>query len=128
MGSLTFVLNGHPPRDNTMRRWGWRQRSREMRTWRDAAAWSAKAAYRESSLSGDPVPVRIHVKFMYRIVRTRDVANLVASTKPIIDGIVDARMLPDDSPKWLPGGVSVEEVVDPKGIDGIEVTITEIEP
>jgi len=128
MGVLTFFLAGHPPHDNETRRWHWAKRSREMRVWRDAANWGARGAYRDSTFAGEPRPSRIHVVFRYRVKRTRDVANLVASLKPVIDGIVDARMLVDDGPAWLPGGPTVEEVVDPKGFDGIEVTVTEIEP
>ena len=126
MGSLTFHLSGHPPHDNETRRWHWAKRSREMRVWRDAANWAARAAFRDATLGDAFHPCRIHVVFRYKVHRTRDVANLVASLKPIIDGIVDARMLRDDSPRWLPNPPSVEEVVDPNGFDGIEVTLTEL--
>ena len=128
MGNLTFWLTGHPPHDNTTRRWHWAKRSREMKMWRDAANWATRAAYRDSTLTGAFRPCRIHVVFKYKVRRTRDVANLVASLKPVIDGIVDARMLRDDSPEWLPEPPTVVEMVDPQGFDGIIVTLTEIEP
>ncbi len=123
---MTFFLTGHPPHDNETRRWHWGKRSREMKIWREAAKWACREAYGKSDMLGVFKPVRIHVRFLYRVHRTRDVANLIASLKPVIDGMVDARMLRDDGPTWLPGGPSVEEVVNPRGKVGIEVTITEV--
>lgn len=127
MGSLTFTLNGHPPLPNRTKGWHWTKRSKAMRVWRDAAAWACKAAYRDSDLEGDFRPVAIHAVFTYRVRRVRDVDNLGSSLKPIIDGCVDARMLMDDGPEYL-RAVTVAERVDPDGIDGVTVTITEVEP
>jgi Holliday junction resolvase RusA-like endonuclease len=123
---MAFFLQGHPPHDNTTRRWHWAKRSREMRAWRDASAWAAREAYGRSTMGGAMKPVRISVTFQYRVRRTRDRANLVASLKPVLDGLVDAGILKDDGPLWLPQPPLVAEFVDPVAKVGILVKVVEL--
>lgn len=124
VGEMAFFIVGHPPTPNVMTRWGWQQRARERRTWRDAAAWSARAALSNSTLRGEMVPMAIHVEFEYLIKRTRDRDNLIASLKPVIDGLVDARILKDDNPTELVR-LTVSEKVG-KDRTGIYVRVTEL--
>lgn len=58
-----------------------------------------------------PCP-RIHVELHYqpRDNRRRDRTNLVATLKPCEDGIVDAGVIPDDTPEFIE---SVMPILDP---------------
>jgi crossover junction endodeoxyribonuclease RusA len=126
MGELSFFLQGHPPLPNRSQYLHWARKSRETKVWRTAAFYAARSAFRDSTLDGQALhPVRIDVRFFYKVRRTRDRANMVASLKPVIDGLVDARIMPDDGPEWLPDPPFVEEVVG-HGDTGIEVKVTEI--
>lgn len=55
-----------------------------------------------------PVPVRINV--LYHCPKSaagykpRDIENAIAAMKPMIDGMVDAGVIPDDSSRWLTWG------------------------
>lgn len=61
---------------------------------------------------------RIHVTLVYvpRDKRRRDRDNLVATLKPCIDGLVDAGIVPDDSPEyvsWTPPEIAAPDPKDP---------------
>lgn len=45
-------------------------------------------------------PVEIYLTF-FEANRRRDVDNIISSTKFILDALVDAKILPDDSQKWV---------------------------
>lgn len=85
---------GHPPGGNELHRmgkWGIRK-SRE--TWRQATFVLALDAR-----PGGMAPLSrasLGVTWRYRIRRNRDLDNLVAGLKPMIDGLVDAGILEDD--------------------------------
>ena len=59
-----------------------------------------------------PACQRIHVELHYvpRDSRRRDQDNIVATLKPCIDGLVDAGVIPDDSPQYV---TWVPPVIDP---------------
>ncbi len=102
------------------------RRATQVAQWRSDTAYSVRSAR---------VPALDRVQVVLRAwpptARTRDEDNLVASLKPAIDGLRDARVIPDDSPEyvasslvWLepPTGdpqrrwrwqLEIEEVVDP---------------
>ena len=122
-GSMEFFLAGHPPSPNTMVRWHWGRRARERKTWRDATVWAAREAMSRSTLPGRFVPVSVVVTFVYPVKRTRDRDNMVASLKPVLDGLVDARILKDDGPEHLPHLGVEEEVSDRRA--GIYVKVIE---
>jgi crossover junction endodeoxyribonuclease RusA len=125
MTDLSFFLAGHPPGPNQTVRWHWGRRAKERRVWRDASAWGARAAYGRSSMAGHHRPVEVAVTFHFRVTRTRDRDNLVASLKPVLDGLVDAGILKDDSPTWLRSLV-VREQVAPTERLGITVEVSEL--
>jgi crossover junction endodeoxyribonuclease RusA len=64
--------------------------------WRDAAHVLAKA-------QKIPRCRRVRIELHYRPVdnRRRDVINLAAALKPLEDGIVDAGVVPDDTPEFI---------------------------
>lgn len=55
-----------------------------------------------------PAPIEIAVQYRWgpsaQGYRPRDVQNAIAALKPMIDGMVDAGIIPDDSAKWLSWG------------------------
>ncbi len=73
----------------------WRVKAAKTKEWRDAATTLARAAK-------IPPCRRITVQLMYtpRDDRPRDPLNLVASLKACEDGLVDARVIPDDSSRY----------------------------
>ncbi len=71
-------------------------RNRMVQDIRKAAGWGAKAAKlgRHHHIS-----VRLHYRPGNK--RRRDSDNLVATQKPAVDGLVDAGVIPDDTPEHL---------------------------
>jgi Holliday junction resolvase RusA-like endonuclease len=92
--SIEVRVPGHPPGGNELHRmgkWGIRKSREE---WRQATFVLALDAR-----PGDwrpMAPVSLGVTWRYRIRRNRDLDNLVAGLKPVIDGLVDAGILEDD--------------------------------
>lgn len=64
--------------------------------WREAVAWLCTA-------QKIPACGRIKVELYYapRFNRRRDQDNLVATLKPVVDGIVDAGVVPDDTQQFV---------------------------
>lgn len=85
----------------------WQVKMGKVKPWRDAAHVLTQAA---------KVPpckrVTILLEYVPRDSRDRDPLNLVATLKPIEDGIVDAGVIPDDSSRFH---TSVMPVILPKG-------------
>ena len=96
----------------------WAARSRAAREWRTAAFYGAKRAG-VSGLGYSSVSVELPV----RDRRTRDPHNFVSTVKPLVDGLVDAGVWPDDSSEW----VTVAEPVLVVGGQLVRVTIEEVE-
>lgn len=88
MIEVAFYLAGRPPSPNAMRREHFGTRAREAKTWREAAFLSATDALRRSGLA-DWFPLReaeVVVVFVLPTA-TGDLDNLLAGSKPILDGI-----------------------------------------
>jgi hypothetical protein len=117
MRSLEVRISGHPPGGNDLHRMGrWAVRkSRE--TWKGTAHQEAVRAAiaspwgREYLLTGvgragrKDIPeadwwplsrASLAVTWRYRVRRNRDLDNLVAGLKPIIDGLVSSGIILDD--------------------------------
>lgn len=93
---LDVDLDGHPPGPN--RRMHWRAWSREKADWRSWAKLAALVALRDSGMA-DEYPLRsvvVEPIFYFTTNRRRDDDNLIASLKPVIDGIVDAGVVDGD--------------------------------
>lgn len=78
----------------------------------DRRAWQAnyqlKKSYREAAhvlARAARIPkcqrIRVYLVYTPRDVRRRDPLNLVATLKAVEDGIVDAGIVPDDTPMYL---------------------------
>lgn len=71
-------------------------KAKKVREWREAACWLARAA---------KIPqcerVRVELHYMPAQERRRDPDNLVASMKPIVDGLVDAGVVVDDTAAFV---------------------------
>ncbi len=70
------------------------------------------------------LPVRAVVTFGYPDRRRRDHANLAPTVKPIIDGLVDAGILPDDSTRYPSGADPRIAYDDTVAAGNVSVTIT----
>ena len=71
----------------------WAARSRLTRGLRESTAWLANL----------PALPSVHVVLHYRPAdnRRRDPDNIVATLKPCLDGLVDAGIVPDDTPQFV---------------------------
>lgn len=84
----------------------WAAKARLTASWRQAAFYAA----RDAQLGSLP-PSTVTVGLPVRDSRRRDPHNYFATVKPIVDGLVDAGLWPDDNSEW----VTVTEPVLMKG-------------
>lgn len=79
--------------------------------------------------SGEPVPAygRAHITITYRFPTNhrREVSNLQPTSKAIVDGLVDAGLIPDDDDLHVVGPDNRREW--PNGTRRVTVTIEEIQ-
>lgn len=97
---LVIRIEGRPPTPNARRPWP--MVHRENAVWKDAGrlvARDALLAWQEKhALEWRPVKrCVVSVAFGLPDKRNRDLDNLIASTKPLLDGIVAAGVIVDDS-------------------------------
>lgn len=96
--SITIILPGLPKSLNGAHG-HWRVAAAERKTWRTAAALSARAAWRKAGNSEPLSAAWIKcTRFSYREM---DFDNLVASFKGCIDGLKDAGVIQDDSSRII---------------------------
>ncbi|MBX3031438.1 MAG: RusA family crossover junction endodeoxyribonuclease [Chloroflexi bacterium] len=97
MTELTITIPGRPPTPN--------DRGNQVVQWRHAKAWRKTAmgcAQDAMPLGWEPLErCRLEVTFVVHDLRARDLDNLVASTKPLTDGLVDGGILKDDSDRVI---------------------------
>jgi crossover junction endodeoxyribonuclease RusA len=90
------LVNDRPPL-NANDRMHWRQKAALTKRVRETTAWRVKAL-------GIPPARHLTVQLHYAPGdkrKRRDPANLCATSKPAIDGLVDAGLVPDDTPEWV---------------------------
>lgn len=73
--------------------------ARRIAAWRNAADYAATEAAHDSFL----VPVHITVTVHKTRAGRWDAGNLYPTAKAIVDGLVDAGVIPDDSNEWVTG-------------------------
>lgn len=75
---------------------------KEKRVWRQAAMVYARNQW-GTGFTKDPLPAcTVHVTIPFTTNRRRDPHNYTGTVvKPIVDGLVDARLWPDDNPDWV---------------------------
>lgn len=101
---MTIVLEFNAPaaplsinQGNTMH---WAKRRRILEPWGDLA-WVHARNYRTRN-GYTPVPVEIQPAYQFRNARRRDAHNYTGTvTKAIVDGLVRAGLVPDDTPEWV---------------------------
>lgn len=100
MADFVVRIPGRPPSPNRMRHAHWAAASRSSREWRGWAHLAALQAMSVAPKATGRTPLAaalIEPTFVCRTRRRRDDDNLIASLKPVLDGLVDARMLRDDA-------------------------------
>lgn len=93
MRSVTIRIDGRPPTPNARRHW--RVTALDNETWKGAARISALAA-----LPAVWEPLRrctVDVTFVFATKARHDWDNAIAAQKPVLDGIVSAGVIADDS-------------------------------
>jgi crossover junction endodeoxyribonuclease RusA len=111
---IQFPRPGQPLSMND--RGHWRAKANRTRDWRTTTAVFAGFV---GARSLPPSTVQVTIPFLRG--GRRDPHNYFATVKPIIDGLVDAGLWPDDTPEWVTT-VEPELVVDPEMV--VTVTIT----
>ena len=95
--------------------------------------WAAKARMtkRARELSallarseGIPACRQVRVRLLWCVSdrRRRDPSNVVPTQKPLVDGLVDAGVVPDDTPKWVREDMPVIQLVE-KGREGVYLQV-----
>lgn len=123
-GELRLTIPGRPPTPNN--RFGnvYAERS-AMKRWR-RTAWAIGLDVKNRSGWVAPARARITLVFHVPDRRPRDTDNLMASCKPLTDGLVDAGVLVGDRSDVLEWGAPRVEVV--RGVMATEYLIEIVEP
>lgn len=95
--AITITFRQPAPLLNMNSREHWRTRSQRVKAWRITARDYARLALRCRKLGPSFVMLTIDVPDK----RRRDPANLYATVKPVVDGLVDAGLWPDDSAEYV---------------------------
>jgi len=92
MRSVTVAIPGHPPGGNELHQMNRFAVSKSRLIWRMAVANCVVLPK-----GWEPITyASLAVEWRYRIKRNRDLDNLVAGLKPVIDGLVSAGVIVDD--------------------------------
>lgn len=93
------LLAGRPLLTHNQR-FGWRKVATRRRHIRTTVCLAARIARRAAGIpQADHITVQLHYRPPDR--RKRDAPNLTASSKPAVDGLVDAGLVPDDTPEHV---------------------------
>ena len=128
MGVLTknkvaIVLYDIPPaqiRGNTRAHFQTLNSLRRQR--KEMAMWLTKDAMFESKI--DKLVGKVHIEYMFFNNRDVDIDNLIFGMKATLDGIVNAGLIPDDSPTYVKITGDFEKCK--KGEQKTIITISEI--
>jgi Holliday junction resolvase RusA-like endonuclease len=119
---MNTVLQVLPPADyiNANHRLHFHAKNQRTQAWRTAAKVAALAWASEKY-------ERAHIQVAYRFPTNhrREVANLQPTSKALVDGLVDAGLLPDDDDRHVIGPDNRREW--PNGPERITITITPLE-
>jgi len=100
---LTFTAPTRPLSVNEGSHWA--ARRRRLEPWKDAA-WVTAQNYRRQAARSAPgrpvVPITVQVVLPFRGRARRDAHNYTGTVvKAVVDGIVRAGLVPDDTPDWV---------------------------
>ena len=87
---------GRPPL-NLNQRMHWAQKAQITRDIRTEVALKARPLKKQFA----PGPIQVSLHYRPRDNRRRDPSNFIATQKPILDGLVDAGIVPDDTPDYI---------------------------
>ena len=91
---------------------------------KEMAMWLTKDAMTESKINN--FDGKVHIQYMFYNNRDVDVDNLIFGMKATLDGIVNAGLIPDDSPTYVKITGDFEKCK--KGEQKTIITISEINP
>ena len=97
MTSVEIPLSFTSPPLNLNQRMHWAQKAKITKAIRDEVATKARPL--ADQFTGQHIAIRLH--WMPRDNRRRDPSNCIATQKPAIDGLVDAGIMPDDTPEYI---------------------------
>lgn len=122
---VRIVVPGRPASPNETRRRHWSADSGKVKKLRkDVWAIALDAKNRSGRADDFPLP-RAELRIVFRLARMAgDLDNLLAGSKPILDGLVDAGVLRTDSVSGV-GRIVLEAE---KGIDEVLVVARELRP
>lgn len=101
---LIFDVPGTPPGENTMKSWHWAKVARSNSDWKGWTLQACRDAANRSHLGPFPWPAAtMLLEFFFATSTRRDLPNLAGAGKPIVDGVVEAKVIPDDSYIYLHG-------------------------
>lgn len=115
----TLILDPPPaPFINANQRLHFHAKAALTKAWREAAYVSATARTYD----------RAHITITYRFPTNhrREVSNLQPTSKAIVDGLVDAGVIKDDSDEYVIGPDNRRER--PNGSPRVTITIEEVQP
>lgn len=119
---LVIDTLGRPPTANSRRRQHWRTQARSVEAWKHAALWMA----RQQRM---PRLMAIEVECWGRYPNGRslpDTDAVAPALKAVLDGLVIAQIIPNDTPAHV-HGVTYRPPVVAHGMPALVVRITEIE-
>lgn len=131
-GRLAFFVPGGLTNPLNASRWTWQVRSRWAKEWRRKTHLLAGSAI-HSRERPTPPQTRLNewvggaptypkrVLLLARVWSLFDEGNLWAALKPVLDGLVDAKLLDDDGPRTR-HEIKVEQVVD-RCHRGVEIVV-----
>lgn len=97
----TITLGYQRPPLTANQRMHWAKRARITRKVRADMAWRLKAVGLRRKPLEKGQKLRVQLVYIPGTNRRRDTDNLWPTLKAICDGIVDAGLVPDDTPEWM---------------------------
>lgn len=96
---VTLVANGNKPLTHNQR-YNHFRRNQLVQKIRNDAGWAAKALMRKHKI-GQQRHITVQLHYRPGDSRGRDAPNLTATSKPAIDGLVDAGLVTDDRDAYV---------------------------
>lgn len=119
-------LDGHPPTGNELHRMHWGERSRSREDWKGRVYYASLERYKRSII----VPMKtasVRFTWAYRIQRKRDIDNIIAGVKPLLDGLVVVGFIPDDDASVV-RSLAVDVVVGKQQREGVLIELSPFIP
>lgn len=124
MASLSFSLPGHPANDNVRRKWHWSKRNKEDDQWKQDAQRVCLDAINRARVHTPWERVTVTYQFIKPTKARMDTDNAGGATKPILDGIVNAGLIPDDSGEYVSAVITLAPAFE-RGVREVRVWIAE---